>query len=761
MTRLFSGLGRFAVRFRWPVVVGWIALTVVAVHFLPSLASVSKDSNSAFLPRGAPSMRAARLAGPFQNSTLAAATLVAVSSGGPLSASQEGAVARLEATIRRVPHVRVVQDLGASPDGQARQVLIEAAVPAYGGGDAGQLVRAIRADFGAAAAPGLRYHLTGDLPTIIDSQQGSKRSQNATQLLSLVFIIVLLLVAFRALLAPLITLLPAALVLALAGPVVAGATHLGVQVSVITQLILIVLLLGAGTDYGLFLVFRVREELRRGLEPRHAVVRAVSTVGESVTFSALSVIAALLSLMLARFGIYQSLGPALAIGIALMLMAGLTLLPALLAIFGRALFWPTRTTREDHPRVGAYGRLASVVIGRPGLVTVLGVIVFGGLALGALTGTTSGFANTSAPAGSDSAAGAAVLARHFPASDAQAAAVLFRLRGSVWLHPAALVAAERGLAASGRFERVIGVFQATGLRPAQLPGLYRRLGPPGTLAPVEATGTAVAAGLYNAYRRTAQFISPDGRTLQVSTLPRNPSAAAPAAIAAVPATRAAIARVGARIGATRSGLFGLQAFAYDVENISGSDLVRVVPVVAILIALLLALVMRSLVAPVFLVVSVVLSYLAALGLTSVIFVHAAGDNGVNFLLPFLMFVFLMALGSDYNILIMTRIREESHQLPLRQAVRRAISMTGTTISTAGLILGGTFAVLGLAGGGGSGGTQVQQIGFGIAAGVFMDTFVIRPLVVPAFVVLLGRWTWWPSRLSRSAPEEAVGQAPAA
>jgi RND superfamily putative drug exporter len=171
-------------------------------------------------------------------------------------------------------------------------------------------------------------------------------------------------------------------------------------------------------------------------------------------------------------------------------------------------------------------------------------------------------------------------------------------------------------------------------------------------------------------------------------------------------------------------------------------------VVTILIALLLALVLRSLVAPVYLVVSVVLSYLAALGLVSLIFVHILGQDGVNFLLPFLMFVFLMALGSDYNILMMTRIREEVQLMPLHQAIRRAVGMTGATISTAGLVLGGTFAVLGLAGGGSSGGSEIQQIGFGVAAGVFMDTFIIRTLLVPSAAVLLGRWNWWPSRLSQ-------------
>ncbi len=188
---------------------------------------------------------------------------------------------------------------------------------------------------------GLQAHLTGQLAIAVDTVAASGSSESQTQQFSLLFIIVLLLLAFRAALAPLITLLPAVFVLVLSGPVIAESTKLGVQVSSITQLLLIVLILGAGTDYGVFLVFRVREELRRGLTPHEAVIRSVSRVGESITFSAFTVIAALVSLVLAEFAFYQSLGPALAIGIALMLLAGLTLLPALLAIFGRAVFWPT------------------------------------------------------------------------------------------------------------------------------------------------------------------------------------------------------------------------------------------------------------------------------------------------------------------------------------------------------------------------------------------------------------------------------------
>jgi putative drug exporter of the RND superfamily len=752
VSAFFTGLGGLAVRFRFAVVVAWFVVVVVCIHLLPSLASVSKDSNSAFLPTSAPSSKAALLASPFQNSKLAAATLVASNSAGkPLSPADQAEITGFEVKVRTMPQVRLVRDLGTSPNGKARQALIELAVPAFGGGQGAQVVHAIRASFPAAGGTGLNFYLTGDLPTIIDSQQSSKHSQSLTQLFSVVFIIALLLIAFRALLAPLITLLPAALVLALSGPVVAEATHIGVQVSVITQVLLIVLVLGAGTDYGLFLVFRVREELRRGLQPHDAVVKAVSTVGESITFSALTVIAALLSLTLAQFGLYQSLGPALAIGIGLMLLAGLTLLPALLAIFGRAVFWPTRTAKEERQRGGIYSWLAARVVRRPLLILLTGVVVFGGVAIGALTSATAGFGNTSAPTGTNSAAGAAVLARDFPASNVQSSAVLFQLPQSIWGDPAVLKVAQSDLTATHQFSKVVGGLAVSGLTPAEVTRLHSLLGPPALLPPTfqQPISVTVSPELYNAYRELAEYISPDGRTIQFSTLLLHNNDNSSRALAAIPTARRAVAQVATRIGASENGIFGLLPFAYDVENLSNTDLIHIIPLVTVLIALLLALVLRSLTAPVYLVVSVVLSYLATLGLVSVIFVHLLGQSGINFLLPFLLFVFLMALGSDYNILMMTRIREEVQRLPLQQAIQRAVGMTGATISTAGLVLGGTFAVLGLAGGGSSGGSEIQQIGFGIAAGVFMDTFIIRTLLVPSAAVVLGRWNWWPSGLSRS------------
>ena len=173
--------------------------------------------------------------------------------------------------------------------------------------------------------------------------------------------------------------------------------------------------------------------------------------------------------------------------------------------------------------------------------------------------------------------------------------------------------------------------------------------------------------------------------------------------------------------------------------------------------MLLALVLRSLIAPLYLIASVVLSYFAALGLTVLLFVNVAGQPGLTFILPFLLFVFLLALGEDYNILVMTRIREEAHQLPLREAVGRALRVTGTTVTSAGLVLAGTFGVLAIVGSGSAGAQNVRTIvnvGVGLALGVLMDTFLVRTLLVPSAVVLIGRWNWWPSALYRARPAAA-------
>jgi len=750
---VFAALARTVVRFRWPVVVVWLLAAAIVPRALPSLSSAARNENTAFLPADTPVVRAGALAAPFEHQNTASTLLVAGRPGRTLTAGDQAAITHAQRAVAATAVVRDVRDRGLSSTGQVRLALVELRggfSRASAGTTAFDAIRA--AVRRAGAPPGLQIHFAGELAQSIDAQAAQSHTQHLTQTLSILFIIALLLVVFRAVLAPLVTLLPAALSLVIAGPLIGEAATAGLEVSSLTQIILIVIVLGAGTDYGLFLIFRVRESLAHGIEPREAVIGAVSRVGETITFSALTVIVALISVILARFGLYRGLGPGLAIGVAVTLLGGLTLLPALLAILGRAVMWPSKP-RPGHEYQGAWGTLAARVIARPVRTLTAGLAVFVLLALVVLAYHPAGFGTQSAPAGSDSAAGQKLL-ETFPVSVRNPTNVLVGVPYSAWTQPDRIATVTGELQASAAFGSVTGALNPQGRSiPAQLLArLYRALGPPQRLARSEPAAVAarIPTEVYAAYLASAQYVSPDGRTLQFYTSLRAGDPASTAALDAIPAARAQVTRAAASIGATAHGIAGEAAAAYDVSRISTADLIRIVPLVLIVIAILLAVLLRSLVAPVYLILSVGLSYLAALGLAILVFVVIGGASGLNFVLPFFMFIFLMALGEDYNILVMTRIREEAQHAELGVAVRRAIAASGGTVTSAGLVLAGTFAVLTVAGD-----SQTREIGLGLAAGVLLDTFLVRTLLIPSLVVLLGERNWWPWGLPEAgAPTEA-------
>jgi RND superfamily putative drug exporter len=751
---MFAAIARFDVRFRWLIVAVWVAGVIAGVRLLPSLSSVTQSGNSQFLSSSAPSVRASTLAAPFQGKANASATAVIVASraSGSLTATDQAAIGRAEQAARQVPGAVLVRDEGRSPDGQAAQALVTVTAKTAGSDvTAKTAVDAIRATFPEAGAPpGLVFHLTGPLAVAVDA---ANTHTGAIIRFTLLFVIVLLFVVYRSLLAPLITLIPAFLAVLLSQPLIAEAGRAGLSLPTVAQQLLIVLLLGAGTDYGLFLTFRMREEIRGGAAPRPALVTAVARVGQAISYSALTVAAALLTLLLAPFAIYRGLGPALAIGIAVLLAASLTLTPALLVIFGRAAFWPGRPP-PGPPAPGLWGRVAERAVTRPVLTLVAGVMLFGVLTAGLAGYRTAGLARP-APPGSDSAAGQAALAAHFPKASVGADQLLLRYAVPVWDHPSVLTRAQAQLAASPAFASVTGPLgPGRGTLPAaRLATLHQALGPATALSPGTPASGRVPPALYQAYRATAQFISPDGRTVQYYAALAAGPVGSPAAVAAIPQAQAALDAAAAATGAQAHGVAGQDASAHDILSASTSSLQVVIPAVLGLILMLLGLLLRSLVAPWYLAATVGLSYLASLGFAMIVFVHLGSSGGLIFVLPLLMFVFSMALGEDYNILVMARIREEAHHAPtLPAALTRAIGITGTTVTSAGVILAGTFAVLGLAGGN----TQAQQLGFAIAFGVLLDTFFVRTLLVPSIARLAGRWNWWPSALSR----QAAGSAPA-
>jgi putative drug exporter of the RND superfamily len=776
----------------------WIVGAFLAATQLPSLGSVTQSNNQKFLPASSPSSKAAVLAAPFGTANRQPIpVLAATTNGSPLTAADAAALTQVQARLATASGVTKVIDAGRSADGQAEQFIALATFS--GGGNinyAKNLVDGMRAKIASVhLPPGLQVHLAGDLAIQVDQQKASGNTGNKVQALSLVFVILLLVFIFRSFSLALTTVLPALLSVTIAGPLVAEAAKHGLQVSPIAQLLLIVLVIGAGTDYGLFLVFRVREELRARqhetagdyypgatglggsigrdlLHPRpvarEAIVWSVTRVGESITASAATVIAAVLTLLLASFSFYSDLGWPFAIAVGVILLSGLSLLPALLSIrlsllaVKRSLFkawfgkpkllpWSIQGTGQS----GTWGRIAGRIVTRPVATLLVGLVFFGGLAFAVFGYSAAGFGGTTTPpAGSDSAKGTALLTKHFPQAAANPTNVILKFPAPVWQDPAPAAKATAELKASGLFTAVTGPLNPAGvtLTPSQYAGLYKLLGPARALPPTPPATLKIphAAEAYQLYRVTGNYVSPDGRTVLFDTGLKAGDPGGTEALNAVPAIRAATTRIATSVGATASGVAGEAPAIYDISSISTSDLARIIPIAILAIGILLALVLRSLIAPLYLIASVGLSYLAALGLSVIAFIKIGGSGGLEFFMPFLMFIFLLALGEDYNILVMTRIREEAHKLPLRQAVTRAVGATGSTVTSAGLVLAGSFIVLTIAAGAGN--SQVRDIGLGLALGILMDTFLVRTLLVPSTVVLLGKWNWWPSKLHIDEPE---------
>jgi RND superfamily putative drug exporter len=769
MNAAFAALGRIVVKLRWVILVAWLVGTVLAVHSLPSLGSQVNNNNSSFLPASAPSNQAATLAVPLIGSTnQSQIPVVAVTSNAALNAADQAALIRAQSELAKVASVDSVHFLATR--GDAAQLLVVSSVTPFDQTGTDTLVSNLQTALGKSGfPPDLQVHLAGEIATNVANQKASNKAGSRIQSFSILFIIVLLFIIFRAFLAPLVTLIPAVMVLLLSGSFIGALGAHGLKISFFTQILLIVLILGAGTDYGLFLVFRVREEMLNGREPKDAVAYAVSKVGESIAASAATVVVALLTLTLATFGIYHDLGIPLAIGIVVMLLAGLTLLPALLAILGRAVFWPTKTAPKDH-KEGLWGRIAGRLVRRPALTLCVGVLVFAALAVFAAGFKPGGFGGqVNAPAGSSAALGNTALTTHFPQASANPTNIIMRFPTSAWSSAAALASsigkATTGLEGTGSFTTLAGALDPNGepITPAELYAVHTEIGKPAQelvrTAPVPPAGSSVSPALYDAYLASARYLSADGRTAQWEAGLKAGDPQSSGALDAIPTIRSQVAVVGHEAGASAAGVAGEAPALYDVSHISDSDLRHIVPIAVLAIGIVLALVLRSLVAPLYLILSVVLSYLASLGLAVIVFIKIGGNGGIVFLLPFLMFIFLLALGEDYNILVMTRIREEATNRPLREAVVRAVGTTGPTVTSAGLVLAGTFAVLAIAGGSGSGGSQVREIGVGLAVGILLDTFVVRTVLVPSTVSLLGRWNWWPSAMSRRSVGVSGGQGP--
>ncbi|MGW6942787.1 MMPL family transporter [Streptomyces xanthophaeus] len=723
MIRALTG---FSTRSPWKVIAVWAVLGIALTFLGQALVHrVTQTSGGEFLPSSYDSAAALKVAEekfgvkPGANPLT---VLVARADGAPLEAADERRIDEGAAALAR--H-RVVmppseEDLFFSPD-HSQVPLVSPAMTApdrsfrllsveLKGNSQDPRVhdtyRAFReharAEFERA---GLRTGFTGGLADTVDGADAGKTRATVIGIVMLAVIVLLHVLVFRSLLTALLPLLVVSIVGGAAtGTVVGVAALTGIGLDPSTPQLINVVLVGIGIDYFLFLLFRFREQLRRRPEQsgRDAAAEVAGRVGTAVTSAALTIVAAFATLAVASFGQFRVLGPAVAVSVLVMLLGSLTLMPALLAVSGRRMFWPSRSLRRE-PRGGSAARLGDRLAERP-LAAALACVAL----LGALAAGTAGMRMDYGPGDSGERTAAAVTAAEV--SRALPAGVSDPVTVFVTAPDAGALAGNALGTLAGALGKVDGV---------------------GRVAPAVLSGDRLAA-------RIDLFPNAGPHSQEARDLVSGP-------------VREAVAAH--RPAGTEAHVGGTSAVFADIATAVDKDLRVVFPVAAVLIGLILVVLLRSLLAPLVLLLAVGLGFAATLGASALVFQHALDGPGVAFTLPLILFLFVVALGTDYNILVSDRIREEMERPgPARAAVARAVRHTAPAVATAGVVLAVSFGSLAV-----SPSPATQQIGFATGLGIMLSAFVLSIVLVPACAVLLGRSLWWPAR-PRPA-ERPVGTRP--
>ncbi|TDD27700.1 hypothetical protein E1287_34140 [Actinomadura sp. KC06] len=711
-------------RGKWVVLAVWIVLLAVAMPLAGKLTGAQSNESSAWLPADAESTRVVELSERFVPADTFPAVVIYHRDGAALTAADRAKAAadvpRLQAVTGdpkgSVPPRRLaisVEGPIPSKDGKALESLVNVKVGNDGWDLLGPAVDDYR-DIVQKGAPGLEAHVTGPAGYAGDFSNVFAGFDKSLLFITAAIVIGILLLTYRS---PILWLAPLVCVgfalIAAQAVIYLLADNAGLTVNGQAAFILTVLVFGAGTDYALLLIARYREELRRHQDRHEAMAIALHRAGPAIVASGSTVALSMLCLLVAVLNSTKSMGPVMAIGVAVALAAMVTLLPALLVICGRWMFWPRRPrfgTDEPSER-GAWARVGAFVAVRPRVTWLVTAVVLGGLAFG-LFGLRTGPlpASESFSTGKpDSVTGEEVLGRHFPAGSGSPLQIVTK-DGTQDAVRAALAKVPD-----------VSDVKLAGTNPGR---------PSGGLVYLEGTLTA----------------PPDGE---------RGFTAVERARDAVHAVPGADAKVG-----------GASAVTLDITDASRRDQNAVIPIVLVVVFGILAVLLRALVAPLILVATVVLSYAAALGVSALMFNHVFGFHAADPSFPLWSFVFLVALGTDYNIFLMTRVHEESRRVGTRRGALIGLAATGGVITSAGAVLAGTFAALGslpL--------VFVAELGFAVAFGVLLDTFIVRSVLVTALNLDVGRHMWWPSALARvqappaaEAPEapEAPGEpAPAA
>jgi putative drug exporter of the RND superfamily len=687
-TRGVAGSGRFARWLgvlRWPVVVAWVLAVVLLYPLANGLSELTNPTASAYLPSSAPStrvalLRQAALQGGGQPQS--EETMVVFARSGRLSPGDLAVINAADQSVRRL--AGTVKGLGPvsrprrSADGRAEMITVTVTAPQHRIIEtATGAVRAIR----RAVAPAPRR--AGGRLQIAVTGDAAVTADGVTAVTTLlltavVLVAVILLLVYRS---PVLLLLPlasAAGALVVARAAAHGLAAAGLTVSQLSAAVLIVLVFGAATDYALLLVHRYREELARHGPAEEAMAAALRATFPTLAASAATVTGAMLCLLAARSASLHGLGPIGAVAVVCALLAQATFLPALLLVAGRRAFWP-RVPGQGAARTGRsslWSKIGTQIARRPGPVALAGLLLLGAACAGLASMRTTSNPLSDLKGRPGSVVGAQLLAAHYPAG---LVAPLYLLAKPGQAAPAAATARHTwGVAALS----------------------------PGT--PVEG---------YDSFLVT------------LSVPPYSPQAAA------------AITDLRRRLdhAAPRSLVGGDPAIQYDIAQAARHDSFVLFPLVLVVISAVIAVLLRAIAAPLVLVATTALSFAASFGLANLLWRYGLGYPGFAAQLPLYIFIFLAALGIDYNIFLSARIREEARRVGTWQGTLWGLEVTGGVITAAGMVLAATFAALAQLPS-----VSVTEVGTAVALGVLVDTLFVRTIIVPALLLITGDRIWWPS-----------------
>jgi putative drug exporter of the RND superfamily len=689
-------------RIKYLVVLFWVLLVAVAGPLAGKLTGAEKNDAKSWLPGSAESTKALDAQAAFTSPNTIQAVLVYERPSGIIAADR----AKIAVDAQQFRAYSEIDGTVVGPivsqDGWAAQVIVPLNLGPNGWQKAADIVDRMNAT-AKAGSNGMTVHITGPAGNAADSSKAFKGLDSALLIGAVAVVVVILLLTYRSPSLWLLPLISAAVALTVAQALIyLLAEHAGLTVNAQSAGILTVLVFGAGTDYALLLVARYREELRRHEDRHQAMAVALHRAGPAIIASAATVAVSMLCLMFAETNSTKSLGPVLAIGVVIALAVMVTLLPALLMIVGRWIFWPVKPTAgsAEPTTRGVWARVGARIARRPRTTWITTALILGVMALGIFQLDASGLTNKESFRGTpDAVIGEEVLARHFPAGSGTPVTVISAADQATQVRTA--FADTRGIAAGS-------------VTPPRVQG-----------------GTAIMEGTL--------ISAPDSR-------------AAYDTIGQVRDNVHAVPGAGALVG-------GTTAINLDVQQAARYDRDVIIPIVLTVVLVILGLLLRALVAPFVLVGTVVLSFAAALGISALVFRHVFGFHGADTSFPLFVFVFLVALGIDYNIFLMSRVREESTRHGTRRGALIGLSATGGVITSAGCVLAGTFLVLATLPL-----TAFAEIGFAVALGVLLDTIVVRSVLVCGLTMDIGRHMWWPSALSdkrdpvdttRTGPSDAV------